>query len=265
MVTMEKVLKEVGFGVDRKNLVIEGTKKRIEIQAIVRKDTKQVIGFVSKKYHIIKHNEALKGSLKKLKKEGFIIHEHHFVRHGAKVIIDMRQKKVTKIKGQNYHFRIILMNSYDTTTSFVVHVGFFRQICSNGMGTWFGGKINRRIIHAGKEVRKNVSLVVAALKEKNYYVNSFGEMMQKLSLKKIKTDKEAKRILKNIKLSDRMIKHVIEEWKKKENFSKDYFGLFNGITSFYTRKIESAEKNTGNKVLSANYHTDKILQRLMRN
>lgn len=258
-----KELEKLNFDVAKEPIAIANTGKVIEDRfAITREDTHAVLGIVSKDYRIIKHGDAMAAPAKILMDEGYEINSSYQSDFGSKAILELRSKDITKINDDNYKTRLYLLNSYDGSTSLRIEFGLFRLVCLNGAGYNAKDKDVTSIAHIGTDKLFDKDIVLKFLSVRASYVKSFGEIASKLGGYKIENEEQAAKILEELELGKRTVKNVIDEWKKEMNYSPTLYGLYNGITSLWTRKIEKPdkkEKGVGNRVMHAQWIMNRCL------
>lgn len=262
---MEK-LKELDFEVELKKIAIADTNSIIEGKnAIVRKDNKAVLSIVSKDYRLIKHTEAMARPAETLIAEGFDVRSSYVSHYGAKAILELHSKDTIKINDDNYKTRILLINSYDATTSFRMEFGLFRLICFNGAGFNAPNKDVTSIQHIGADKLFDKDIVMEFMKSRVDYVRSYEEIVNKLANFKVDNDEEAKKIFEKLKFGKRTVNHLLAEWRRDINYKPNLYGLYNGITSLMSRKIEKPDKSgkgIGNRVMFSNWITNKTIHQL---
>lgn len=101
--------------------------------AVVRTDTLETIGVVSKKYSLLPHAEVidtLRETLKGQTVEEKILLTHH----GARMHLEITLPDITlKIDGDEIAMRLVVSNSYDGSRKVNIAFGAYRLVCSNGM------------------------------------------------------------------------------------------------------------------------------------
>lgn len=102
--------------------------------AVVRMDTKEPIGVVSKRYGLIKHKDAVDSMRKALL--GIFYEENiNMTENGAQMFATFKlsQERVEVRRGDFVAIQFIVKNSYDGESSFQIMLGAFRLVCTNGM------------------------------------------------------------------------------------------------------------------------------------
>jgi hypothetical protein len=261
-----KELEKLNFDVAKEPIAIAKTGKVIEGRfAIARKDTEAVLGIVSKDYRIIKHGDAMAAPAKVLMNEGYEISSSYQSDFGSKAILELRSKDITKINDDNYKTRLYLLNSYDGSTSLRIEFGLFRLVCLNGAGSNAKDKDVTSIAHIGTDKLFDKDIVLKFLSVRASYIKSFEEIVKRLGDYKVANEEDAAKILENLEFGKRTVKNVIDEWKKDINYSPTLYGLYNGISSLWTRKIEKPdkkEKGVGNRVMHAQWITNRVIHQM---
>jgi len=267
---VDEVIERIGFEVAKKPLaLLETPTQAIEPQAIVRTDTGAVLGVVSPKYKLIRHSEVMQKPLEILSNEKFTCTKVGIIDSGAKVALELRGNTIKQIAGDNYFERLILVNSYDTSASFQAMFGFFRQICSNGAGIW-DGAFSARIIHKGEKAEElmDYTKFMNYLSNREQVIEKYATILGKLGGIKIPNRDRAQKVLEQLKFGPRVTEKILDEWKKKINYENTLLGLYHGITSYYSRKVEgsdteqvegSAEIKSGMRLLKSQNETSSVL------
>jgi len=272
---VNEVISRIGFDVEKKPLALmEYPTEGIEPQAIVRTDTNQVLGVVSPKYRLIKHSDVMTRPLEILSKENFSVHRVGIIDNGAKVAVELRGNSIRQINSDNYFERLILVNSYDTTASFQAMFGFFRLTCSNGAGIW-DGAFSGRTIHKGDnpDVMIDYEKFIKYLGNREETIEKYATVLNKLRNFSVPNKATAERVLEQLKFGPRVTTKILEQWKLKINYENTLYGLYNGITSFYSRKVEGTdaeldngtqEQRSGQRLLKSQTETAGILEELAK-
>jgi len=262
--TGTKALEELNFDVTRDKIAIASTQKIIPgREAIVRTDNQKVLGIVSNNYRLIKHGDAMVGPAKVLIEEGYEIKRAYQAKEGAKAILQLQSTDTTKLNDEDYKTTLYLLNSYDGSTSLRMQFGLFRLICLNGMGYWKKGEVDKEcIVHLGENKLFNKDVVLNFVENTRHYTKSVETIIARLGDYKLSSDEDAATILNKLNFGKRTVKQTIEEWKKDINYKPNLAGLLNGITSYWTRKVEVAQKNAGGKLINANWYTNKAIHKL---
>jgi len=104
--------------------------------AVIRTDTDQLLGIISDQYKLIPHKEVLERSREALIQEKFIFEEKiDTTQDGSHCLIQYTFPNI-KIEIQRrdvVSLQIIVINSYDTSTSIRFLIGAFRVKCANGL------------------------------------------------------------------------------------------------------------------------------------
>lgn len=132
--------KAVEFNVVRKPLVTEDGLKT-DREAVVRTDTNEVLGVVSKTYGLLEHQVGLRDALKAVEKlnQGFVLKKLVTSGNGARMYAHIEGTKeynlgrTERMVGDLIRPVLILQNSIDGSTRFGFRIGAMRLICLNGM------------------------------------------------------------------------------------------------------------------------------------
>lgn len=104
--------------------------------AVIRTDTNEPLGIVSDYYQLISHKEVLEKSREVLLQEKSIFEEKIDVtQNGSHCVIQYTfpDSKIEIRRGDFVSLQIIIINSYDASTSIRFLMGAFRLVCSNGL------------------------------------------------------------------------------------------------------------------------------------
>lgn len=101
--------------------------------AVIREDTREVLGLVSRKYSVIRHDHvinALRKAVDSSANETITVE-----RNGALLIAqyDLPKMQQEVKKGDIVQTRLIVRNSYDGQTTLSFWLGAMRLVCTNGM------------------------------------------------------------------------------------------------------------------------------------
>lgn len=248
-ISVAQALKIVGFPVKLGNIYTASGKKIPNKLVVERTDTKQALGIVSPAYKIIHHEDAIERPLRLLDKEGFKIKSIFFPRQGSHAVIDLLSKESVKIDGDAFKFRLFMRNSYDGHSAFKIEVGLFRLICQNGAGVWaIGGKakFEAKQIHMGddKKFAEFYETVAAKALSIKKTVPEYAKLFSSMKDVGVKNIESATKILNEMRLGERVTQNVLNEWQKKENYSPNVYGVYNGLTAYYSRQEEKSKSDT---------------------
>jgi len=107
-------------------------------KAIVNPETGKVYSIVSQDYKLIRHEDAvqrIESTIDENLELGKYKTDTEFYNDGARMRMIYRfyKKSVEIKKGDNVNPELHLFNSYDTTWPFIVLIGAFRIVCTNGL------------------------------------------------------------------------------------------------------------------------------------
>jgi len=256
----ETLQKQIGFDVEMRNInTVEGIKVPNH-RAIVRTDTNKALSVVSDQYKIIKHDEVILPPVETLVGKGFKLTKGHILDDGAKVVVEMSGVEDIDINGDAFRERLLLINSYDRSASFQIKFGLFRLICSNGAGIWTPDSVNSKIKHIGDKAEQfDPKQFLKYLDGREEYIGKYIEVLAKMRDYKVDNKPQAEKVLKELQMGKRLTKDVIERWKKEDaNSERTLYGIYNAITSMYSRKVETS-KNVGVTLLGTQEKTVKLL------
>ena len=141
-------------------------------KAIVNPEIGKVYSIVSKDYKLIRHEEAVQ-RIESIIDENLELGKYksatEFYNDGARmrVIYRFYKKSVEIKKGDTVNPELHLFNSYDTTWPFIVLIGAFRFVCTNGLvvGEKYLHLRKRHIYHLDKmDLKEQVSTALKRFK-----------------------------------------------------------------------------------------------------
>lgn len=103
-------------------------------RAVVRTDSNEVLGVVSNKYELLKHETVIDGFRNALK--GVEVEEKiHVLKNGAQLLAHYKlvNDQIEVKPGDFVALQIVVKNSYDGSNALQIMLGAFRLVCSNGM------------------------------------------------------------------------------------------------------------------------------------
>jgi hypothetical protein len=261
--TKKDVVKQLSFPVEKRPLQVKGIDEPIDGKYVVlRTDTNRVLGYVSDKYDLQSYVDTIVKPLHVLEDADYTFNRVLMHNDGARVVVEARSKEVFKIRNDDYQSRILLVNSYDTSSSFRYDVGLFRLICSNGAGIWRDHS-QMSFIHKQKQMSEfSIDTLVSTINNYGALAKDFGKNAEILTNRKITNDGDAMNVLSMLGFSTPISKKVVVEWQKEVNFEETAYGLYNGITSFYSRMTERVTQGCNNLVW-ANKVTSQILEKMI--
>jgi hypothetical protein len=136
------------FSVNLVPLIADGQvlpKKR----AVLREDTKQIIGVIPDKYRLIPHEEVVDVVRKLVPQDAKESIE--VAKNGAylTILYDIPNQLTEIVKGDEVASRLVIRNIYDGTPKTWFSLGMLRLVCTNGM-TAIGKNAQFSIKHFGK-------------------------------------------------------------------------------------------------------------------
>jgi hypothetical protein len=212
-------------------------------KAIVREDTGVCIGIVGKNYKVVQNDDLMKHfeKITKKLKIRYEIEKVHEIRNGAKTIIKLKFDIKKKIDKENLNLTGYITNGFNGFSSAKLTLGFFRQVCSNGM--IIGNKdIEIGYRHVGSV---NEKLVDQFNKYMNIRIAQGKEFVENLINLKFKNLREVYSIIDNSEwFPARQIENVktaFDEEKKAEKLS--YWRLYNAYTKVITHNLLGNEES----------------------
>jgi len=153
--------------------------------AVIRTDTNQPLGIISDYYQLIPHKEVLEKSREALLQDKLVFEEKIDVtQDGSYCLIQYTfpDVRIEIQKGDIVSLQIIIINSYDASTSLRFLIGALRLVCSNGL------MINERLSHYSQ--RHTPKLNINVMQEKfrdlfKYFNGSVVSTMNKMNKSKL--------------------------------------------------------------------------------
>lgn len=244
------VIKKINFKVESRDIFLKGEVPITNKQAIYRPDNERVLSVVSDKYSLLENAEVFTAPLEAVtdKESGFFVRRFDVQKGGGRTVIECLSKKdyvVPNSKGdtETYKKRVLLVNSYDKSSSLKILYGAFRLICSNGAGVYFGNKAaSFRIVHVGeKNNQKNTKInIISALDQYDKSFHLYLDNIALLSKTKLKTE-QLEKIFLDLGLKEAAgdkIEKVVEK-----DYSKDLslLSIYHAVTQIYRDKEEEKE------------------------
>jgi hypothetical protein len=124
------------FDIERKDVFVDGIKVPNK-NAIINKDTNEVIGIVGTHYVPLLNKDLLEHCFEILDKSKmlFTVSGGHLIRGGSNTIIEIDILGEEMQAGENdpIGLKVYLINSFDGNSSARLITGFVRLVCENGM------------------------------------------------------------------------------------------------------------------------------------
>tara|TARA_Y100000310_G_C20672167_1_gene810861 strand:- start:1767 stop:2597 length:831 start_codon:yes stop_codon:yes gene_type:complete len=210
-------------------------------QAVVRKDTNEVVSVVSRDYALIKNEdvfEPLLDSFDEMDLE-YVVKKVETVRNGGASLVEFRFPGMSiDIGGQKMDMQLIAHNSYDLTRTFGLILGAFRLICSNGLivGTRIG-QVTKR--HYGEiDVGEQVKLVGESIDRFENTVKPLWENLNRIELGVDRGVELIESIEKRTQFPKKHGEAVAQQWETaqdRDNTPRNLWGLYNSYTNVLTR------------------------------
>lgn len=249
--SIDDVIKKINFKVETREIFLKGEVPIENRQAIYRPDNKRVLSVVSDKYSLLENAEVFTAPLEAVtdKQSGFFVRRFEVQKFGGRTVIECLSKtdyKVPNSKGdeETYKKRVLLVNSYDKSSSLKILYGAHRLICSNGAGVWFGGKAaSFRVVHVGNNKNSQLNTkanIIAALEQYEKSFHLYLDNISLLSKTKLKTE-QLEKIFLDLGLKEAAgdkIEKVVEK-----DYSKDLslLSIYHAVTQLYRDKEEEKE------------------------
>ncbi|MCP6727386.1 MAG: DUF945 domain-containing protein [Patescibacteria group bacterium] len=102
--------------------------------AVIREDTNESLGIVSKHYGLLEHKVVI-NSFRDILKEHKVEEKIELQKNGAQLFATYTflDTQIKVAEGDFLSMTLIAKNSYDSSSSFQIMLGAFRLVCSNGM------------------------------------------------------------------------------------------------------------------------------------
>jgi len=237
--------KDIEFEVERKDLF---TKSGIQVprQALVRKDTQDVLGIVSPEYKIVTHKEALDKSISVVEQvEDLKLKSVIATRCGARMYAMFESVKEYMVcnletgKPDNIKLRLTLTNSYDGALKYGFSIGAYRLVCKNGLRTGKDIFAVKQKHTSGLDIH---ALMNSARKAIRYFNEITMPTWKSMSEKTVNVESTLERLKES--LPDRLFKEVSERVQAKK--TRTLWDLYNDFTEAVTheeRYNKSFERN----------------------
>jgi len=195
-------------------------------KAIVNPEIGKVYSIVSKDYKLIRHEDAvqrIESTIDENLELGKYKTDTEFYNDGARmrVIYHFYKKSIEIERGDTVSPEIHLSNSYDTTWPFIVLIGAFRFVCTNGLvvGEKYLHLRKRHVYHFDEmDLNKQVSTALKRFKlQTNQWKNWTGRQL---------TQKTYEKVMKTMKFGKNAME-VIEERAAHE--AEDYSYCQNNV------------------------------------
>ncbi len=226
--------------------------------AVIREDTNEPLGIVSKHYGLLEHKEVV-NSFRNILKGQKVEEKIELQKNGARLFVTYTfpNSEMKIAKEDLVTMRLIAINSYDSSSSFRIMLGAFRLVCSNGMiiGRHFF-KYNQRhfvdnIQIDTSELKENLTLLTSKFK------NSLP-IMQKMFDTKL--SQNITNIIENEVKNKNLSKYLGEEAKKYYEKNSDYsvWGYYNALTYSITHEMKKDKPTARNYYLQKAWESAEI-------
>lgn len=234
------------FDVERMPLKNPANGRDIDRDAIVRTDTEEVLGIVSKEYNLVKHADAVKAAETVLAKSGhFFKADEKMTHNGSRLYMTYRFPDVSIEVGRTSDGRpdtvnpqLIVTNSYDGLLKFGFILGAFRFVCSNGL------VIGHDIFEIHK--KHTSGLDIEAVEEKagranHFFFNDVIPKYKELTHREVNVEEKMKDIQKKgfpKRLSEKIAEKIVTKAITSE------WNLYNEYTTFLTHDYNKDGKKS---------------------
>lgn len=206
--------------------------------AVVRQDNGDVLGIVSNKYQLLKHEDVVESFRKAL---SGIRHEEkvEVTNGGANLYLtySFNEEMIEIRKGDFVKLQFIVRNSYNGSSSLQIMLGAFRLVCTNGMiiGKKFFS-FSQRHIGAGGEIK------IETIREKVEFLTAqFSKTLptlQAMSEHRLGAGEsdETRFNKKNINLPEYLLKQARENYMVGQDYTR--WGFYNALTDAITHSMK---------------------------
>lgn len=215
------------------------------------------LGIVTKRYKVVTNRELVDRARAILTKLGFKGWTEKLIsiNHGARFmgVFSIRNSLVPKTVGDTIGYRIILGNSFDTSSKATAMGGFERLICSNGAAT-----LEEAIALAGRhDANIDLSKLEEAIERVVTGLDGQATIFTRLMEKAI-TNEQGNVILKNLVvrklIANRLREEIEGEWlnpRFKEDSDRNLYNLYNAATYVLTHKVAETRFEQSNEINAA--------------
>jgi len=231
----KETLKALSFPVAKEDAYTSDGKK-IPGKVVVRTDTRTPLSWCGESYGLVGHSTIIAPLLDALG-DDFELKQTIIEREGRRVRVDVMSKEEFAVaKGDNIRLRVSFMNSLDRTSSYRLHCGLWRLLCSNGAGAFMDGySMNIQEAHT-----KNLSDTVngldfgKALGKALVDFKAASKMLTGMAKQKVADDDAAKLIEKYI--GKKGAAEVLGLWTTGRgiNGDKSAWNLYNAASQYMT-------------------------------
>lgn len=217
--------------------------------AVIREDTNEPLGIVSKHYGLLEH-KAVVDSFRDILKEHKVEEKIELQKNGARLFATytFTDTQIKVAEGDLISMTLVAKNSYDSSSSFQIMLGAFRLVCSNGMiiGKQFF-KYNQR------HFTDNIQIDIPELKENlvrmtSKFKNSLPIMQRMIDTKMSQDITELlEREVKNKNLPKYLGNAAEESYEKNSDFS--VWGYYNSLTYSISHEMKKDKPTARNYYL----------------
>lgn len=216
---------------DHKGKELEGFKR------VYREDRDATLSIVSNSYQLIQHKEAMHPAVEALGREGWKVNASRIERFGTTAFVELqRRDKVATIVGEPVGERLMLVNSYDRSTSLRLSVGVLVLRCTNG-AVAPGAGFDFSAPHTGDGKERVEDMLKRLGRIERDFGSRIGDYYSKLD--KAVPDEIAREIIKR-SLGERRIDTIERYWTGGigRDGAKTGWALYNGVTQYLTHDFK---------------------------
>lgn len=205
-------------------------------EAIVRKDTNDVLGIVSEKYKLRTHGEVINAFRTALEGQGFE-EKIQLAKNGAQLFATYKLlgEQIEVGVGDFVSLQFVVKNSYDGSSALQIMLGAYRLVCSNGMviGKSFY-KFSQR--HIGD---KNGAMDTEKLRGQIFALSEQFRgvlpTLQKMSNQEVTAAEEYLFDAKTLQLPEYIVEEARAQWQQERD--KNVWGFYNSLTHAITHSM----------------------------
>jgi hypothetical protein len=213
------------------------SKEQLTVQnklAVVRADSGDVLGIVSKKYQVLKHEDVVNSFRKALAKTNYE-EKIKIAKDGSSLYLtySLNDEMIEIRDGDFVKLQFIVRNSYNGSSSLQIMLGAFRLVCTNGMiiGKKFFS-FSQRHIGTGGEIK------IEMIREKIEFLTAqFSKtlpVLQEMSEYSLGVDPEMF-TPEAINLPEYLLKEAENNYMYDEDFTR--WGFYNALTNAITHSM----------------------------
>lgn len=227
--------------------------------AIIREDTNESLGIVSKQYGLLEHKEVV-NSFRNILKGQNVEEKIELQKKGAQLFATYTfpSSNIEVTKGDIVSMRLIAKNSYDSSSSFQIMLGAYRLVCSNGMiiGSHFFKITQRHFTDSIKidipGLRENLTQLTSKFQNSLPVMQNMLETKMSQSITNI-----VEREVKNKNLPKYLAERIEENYEK--NADSSVWGYYNAMTYSITHEMKKDKPTARNYYLQRAWESAETL------